>query len=124
MDKKIARIVNRPRESEKAIEAYLESQARKLGGLALKYDNCFDRGYPDRLVLLPGGAQGWIETKSRGCKPTALQALRHSRLRALGQAVHVCDSKEAVDEALRQIGLRARKCKAAGITYEEAVHGV
>lgn len=122
--RKIERIAGRAQDSEKLIEAHLVKRAAEMGGVALKYDNSFDRAYPDRLVLLPGGASGWIEVKSRGCKPTALQEFRHRELRALGQAVYVCDSRQAVDQALAEIKAQALRRTATTITYEQAVYGI
>lgn len=42
----------------------------------------------------------WVELKSRGRKPTKLQALRHEELTRLGHIVSVVDSKAKVDELL------------------------
>lgn len=88
-------------ESEKAIEAYLVELARREGFLALKWYSTVCVGYPDRLVLLPGGKTFWIELKSKGEKPRQLQEICIRRLRDLGQTVYVCDSKEAVLHAVR-----------------------
>lgn len=86
--------------SEKALEAYLVGRVGALGGVALKYSNPAQAGYPDRLVLLPGGRVLWVELKSRGKKPRPLQVQRHEQLRRLGQEVCVADSRERVDEIL------------------------
>lgn len=83
--------------SEKWLESQLVKKIRERGGLALKYSNANRTGYPDRLVLLPGGRAYFVELKSRGRKPTRLQSLRHEELRALGFGVAVVDSLEALD---------------------------
>lgn len=88
-------------ESEKAIEAYLVELARQEGFLALKYHSATATGYPDRVVLMPGGHAFWIELKSRDEKPRPMQRLRIEQLRALGFAVYVCDSKAAVLAAIK-----------------------
>lgn len=69
----------------------------KRGGLALKYANANQTGYPDRLVLLPGGRLVFVEVKTKGRKPTTLQSLRHDQLRGLGFPVFVIDSVGALD---------------------------
>lgn len=94
-------IQKKERQSEKQTEPFLVDQARELGGIALKYHNGATTGYPDRLVLLPGGVAFWVEVKSEGRKPRKLQLDRMAELRALGQRVYVCDTKESVTAALR-----------------------
>lgn len=94
------RILSHAETSEKSIEAYLVRRVAELGGHALKYSNQNEAGYPDRLVLLPGGAVVWVELKSKGEKPRKLQLLRHAELEELGQVVVVADSKKVIDEML------------------------
>lgn len=101
MSKKIENIVNHAEVSEKAIERYLVDEVNKLGGLCLKYTNQSMAGYPDRLVLLPGEIVKWVELKSKGKRTTTLQNVRIYTLRKLGFAVSVCDSKESIDELLK-----------------------
>lgn len=87
--------------SEKSIEHYLVIRVEKeMGGKALKYYNANSTGYPDRMIILPGGVLFWVETKTKGQKVRKLQAHRHEVLRSLGQVVYVCDSIESVDEVL------------------------
>lgn len=98
--KRYNEIAENARVSEKAIEAYLVKQAEAHGGLALKYSNVNQTGYPDRLLILPHKPAVWVELKSKGKKPRPLQELRHQQLRELGQAVYVADSREKVDEII------------------------
>ena len=90
-------------ESEKSIEAYLVRKTRAAGGLCLKFTSHVDTGYPDRLLLLPGGKTAWVEVKSKGRKPRRLQSLRMRELSGLGFSVHVADSKEKVDAILEGV---------------------
>lgn len=85
--------------SEKALEAYLVKRVHSLGGVALKYSNPNQAGFPDRLVLLPGRTL-WVELKSAGEKPRPLQIQRHEQLRSLGQEVYVADSRDKIDKLL------------------------
>ncbi len=91
--------------SEKVIERYLCRRVREAGGLCLKYSNPGESGYPDRVVVMPGGDVAWVELKSRGKHPTAIQRARIDELRRLGHRAWVIDSKDMVDEFLINIGL-------------------
>jgi len=68
-----------------------------LGGLCVKFPPLFFRGFPDRIVLLPGGAVVFVETKAPGQRPRLIQRKVHDRLRRLGFQVEVLDSVESVD---------------------------
>lgn len=94
-------ITDKAEVSEKSIEAYLCKELEKLGGRALKYTNDTRSGYPDRLCLLPGGRQFWVEVKSRGKRLRSLQMVRHRELQKLGQSVYTADSREIVDVIIR-----------------------
>ena len=96
----IKRLSSHAEESEKVIEAYLVREVRNLGGICLKFASSFETGYPDRLVLMPGGRAAWVELKSKGEKPRRIQWMRMAELARLGFEVHVADSKEKVDEIL------------------------
>lgn len=91
--------------SEKVIERYLCRRVKELGGLCLKYSNPGESGYPDRVVVMPGGEVAWVELKSRGKHPTAIQRARIDELRWQGHRAWVIDSKDMVDEFLINIGL-------------------
>ncbi len=90
----------RPQESEKILEARLRKEIEKRGGLALKLMSQLHRGLPDRMVLLPGGVQYFVEMKSTGKTPTALQRHCHQQLRNLGFSVFVVGSTEALEDFL------------------------
>ena len=100
MKKNIANIVKHAEVSEKSIERHLRESVRLVGGLCLKFASPFMVGYPDRIVMLPGGWTAWVELKSKGKKPTYLQSLRHRVLQGIGQRVYVADSREKVDEII------------------------
>lgn len=82
---------------EKTIEAHLVKRVKERGGVAYKFTSPQRRSVPDRLVLLPGGVVEFIELKAPGKKPTPMQLREHERLRALGLAVLVIDTKEEID---------------------------
>lgn len=89
--------------SEKAIERYLVEQAKLHGMLCLKYSNPNMVGYPDRLLVLPGGGVAWVELKSKGRKPTRIQQMRIAELTGMGHLVRVIDNKHAIDELINDI---------------------
>lgn len=102
MSTRIDRIANHAHTSEKALERYLVERVKSLGGVCLKYSNPGMVGYPDRICLLPGGRVLWVELKSKGEKPTAIQLIRHSQMSAIGHSVHVCDSRESIEQMLKK----------------------
>lgn len=91
--------------SEKAIERYLVEQAKLNGLPCLKYSNPNMVGYPDRLLVLPGGGVIWVELKSRGRKPTKIQQLRMAELSEMGHTVRVIDNKADIDELIKLMKL-------------------
>ena len=82
---------------EKIVERYLVNEIERLGGLCVKFPPLFFRGFPDRIVLLPGAVIAFVETKDTGKKPRPIQERVHAKLRKLGFRVEVIDSKEGVD---------------------------
>lgn len=90
---------------EKTIELYLTTKVRIAKGRAYKFVSPGNAGVPDRLVLLPGGRVVFVELKAPGKKPTELQQAQINKIRALGFKVVVIDSKEGVDEFIRQFGI-------------------
>lgn len=89
--------------SEKKLEQKLASEIRETGGRALKFASPFEAGYPDRLLLLPGGRAVWVEVKAPGRKPTKRQQARIGELRALGFPCYTVDSPDALEALLRSL---------------------
>ena len=79
---------------ERDIEAALTSTAKRAGWLSVKWSPDGSNGWPDRLLLGPGGQTVLVEVKAPGKRPEPLQDSRHRRLRALGHRVEVVDSLE------------------------------
>lgn len=93
----MTRITRRAEVSEKALEPELVRRLNAdLGLECLKYFNPNKPGYPDRLILLPGGRVVWVEVKSRGVKPRPMQVYRHDFLRRMGHIVEVVDSPDGI----------------------------
>lgn len=104
MDKRsIENLTHHADVSEKAIEQYLVEQAKQNGLLCLKYSNPNMVGYPDRLLVLPGGGVVWVELKSKGRKPAKIQQIRIAELIGMGHLVKVIDNKADIDELIKTI---------------------
>ena len=88
---------------EKQIENKLTTEAKKLGGIALKFVSPSFDGMPDRLVLIPDGHIAFVELKTPGKKPRPLQLSRHRLLRSLGFRVYVIDSVEQIGGMLDEV---------------------
>ena len=103
--------------SEASIQKSGVAALRTLGCLAIKQSIVGAmgvRGWPDYLILLPGGRSFWIEFKVPGKDPTPLQWQRIDALTELGHSVHVCHSKnEAIDAYEKEYGYEATR-KTAG----------
>lgn len=88
---------------ERDVERYLVDQVRAAGGRAYKFTSPGNAGVPDRLILLPGATIAFAEVKAPGQKPRPLQVHAHDDIRRLGLRVYVPDSREAVDQMLREL---------------------
>ncbi len=88
---------------EKQIEMKLITATKDMGGIAPKFMSPGFDGMPDRLVLLPLGKLAFVEVKSPGQKPRALQAARHKLLRGLGFKVYVLDDMQQIGVILDEI---------------------
>jgi len=77
---------------EKEIEKKIGDYAKQHGVLYYKFTSPAKRAVPDRLLVAPGGAVGFLEIKRQGCKPTALQQLEMTKLKDKGCEVAWVDS--------------------------------
>lgn len=85
---------------ERDLERYFSDQCKKRKLMTLKLHVRFARGWPDRIVALPGGRVLWVELKRPGGKTSPLQDKIHKELGLVGHVVHVIDSKEGIDNVL------------------------
>lgn len=100
------KIMRRNSESEKDLEARLVKEVETRGGMAIKLTSQFHRGLPDRLVLCPYHTLAFVELKSTGQKPTALQDATLQRLRSMRFTVKVIDTSEALNIFLDELDKR------------------
>ena len=85
---------------EAKVEQYLVKRCKEKGWLCLKFTSPGTRAVPDRLILIPGGYQLFVELKRPGGKPRVDQVAMIEKLQQLGQIVHVIDTKQKVDQLL------------------------
>lgn len=89
---------------ESAVESHLRVEAEKAGGMCIKFIPDYKRGFPDRILILPGGVLAWVETKRpEGGRVSGAQRVAHEILRRLGQHVYLVFTKEQADELVRQL---------------------
>ena len=82
--------------SEKEIEKKLALEAKKRGGLAVKFVSPGFDGMPDRILLMPERKTAFVEVKAPGKRPRSLQMARHKFLRALGFSVFILDDERQI----------------------------
>lgn len=84
---------------EYTVEGLLVKRVVELGGLAIKTTP--SRGFPDRLVLLPGGRVIFVECKRpRRGRISNHQMWWHERFRTLGIEVAVVRNSADIDQLL------------------------
>lgn len=88
---------------ESRIERALSVQAKKMGGMAVKFVSPGLDGVPDRFVLLPGRRIAFVELKAPRKKLRPLQEKRKRQLEALGFPVYVIDGVEQIGGVLDEI---------------------
>lgn len=90
--------------TEDTVEKHLRLKVKALGGLCIKLNPFGYAGIPDRLVLLPRGRIAFYELKRPvGGQYEPLQLRWHAKLRRLGFTVHVCRTKQQVDDTLEDV---------------------
>ena len=87
---------------EREIEKHLIDEVKRRGGLCEKWISG-TAGWPDRLVLLPGGVCAFVEVKAQNKKPRPLQKARHRLLKKLGFKVYVLDDAEQIGGIIDEI---------------------
>lgn len=88
---------------ECAVEKHLISVTRACGGLCFKFTSPGVAGVPDRIVILPGGKIGFVETKAPGRRPRLLQRAVIRDLYRRGCRVATIDSLKSVEGFVRRL---------------------
>lgn len=94
-----------PAPLEKEIEKKICDYAKSKGCYVRKFTSPNNRSVPDRLIIAPGGAVGFLEVKRGGEKPTKAQEHEIKQLKQIGAEVwwadNVLDGKQFVDRLIR-----------------------
>lgn len=96
---------------ERFIEQKLVARVKREGGLCPKFVSPGSDGWPDRLVLMPGGKIAFVELKAPQGKLRPIQVRRHAQLRDLGFLVYVINDPAQIPEALELLKAKTRKKK-------------
>lgn len=88
--------------TEKDIEQYLVKQATDIGALVRKAQWVGHNHCPDRLIMT-NAISVWVEVKAPGKEPRAGQEREHQRMRRVGQKVVTIDTKEGVDQFIKEL---------------------
>lgn len=90
---------------EKEIEKKICDYAKTRGCYVRKFTSPNNRSVPDRLIIAPGNAVGFLEIKRQGQKPTKAQELEIGLLAKQGCDVWWCDNvkdgRQFVDRLIR-----------------------
>ena len=97
---------------EKFIEQKLVAQVRREGGLCPKFVSPGSDGWPDRIVLMPGGKLAFVELKAPQGRLRPLQVQRHAQLRDLGFLVFTVNDPEQIPEILKMLCKPKKRQKA------------
>lgn len=88
---------------EYTVENHLISVTQACGGLCFKFTSPGVAGVPDRIVILPGGKIGFVETKAPGRRPRLLQRAVIRDLYRRGCRVATIDSLKSVEGFVRRL---------------------
>lgn len=87
---------------ESKVEEHLVAVVERLGGEVRKVQWIGRRGAPDRLCLVAGVGEIWVELKRPGKDAEEHQHREHERMRRLGCHVVVLNSIELIDEFFKR----------------------
>lgn len=86
---------------ESRVESALTREAKQRGIWPLKSERLF-KGFPDRMLLAPGGRIAFVELKRPGQHLRPMQALMVRSLRKLGFLVVKLESPQEVEAFFRE----------------------
>ncbi|MGM9969808.1 MAG: VRR-NUC domain-containing protein [Anaeroplasma sp.] len=102
---------------EKSVEEYLIQGIKYRGGECIKIETSSERGWPDRLCILPYGIIFLVETKKpKGGVISKYQGHVIGRINDLGTHAYIAHTREVVDSILKEVDKMIHH-------YEEGVVG-
>ena len=87
---------------ENKLQAECIKDAKKIGAWAIKVKAIGRRGFPDLLVIFPGGQVIFVEMKIKGGRLSPSQRIVIRMLRKFGVPTYVCDNQPEFNEILRR----------------------
>jgi len=87
---------------ENKVEAYLDKEVKKLGGITRKWVSPGRDGVPDRIVILNGRVY-FVEVKTTDGPKSTAQSREHQRLSEAGGKVFTVYGQDGVDACLSQV---------------------
>lgn len=90
---------------ELAVEDHLIEESERLGGKCLKFLPYYALGFPDRMVLLPGGRVAFVELKRPTKEPTRAQWFWINKLRSLGFEAQWFSSHTAITQWINRFAV-------------------
>lgn len=88
---------------ESRVEKHLVSRTKAKGWMCIKFIPSYFAGFPDRIVLRPGGKISFVELKRpKGGTVSYLQQVVHNQLTKLGFEVLVIRNYNEVNETINR----------------------
>ena len=105
---------------EKLIERKLVTIVKREGGVCPKFTSPGSAGWPDRLILLPGGKVAFAELKAPQGRLSPIQVQRHVQLRDLGFSVFVINDPAQIPQVIQMLCKpKTKKKKDAALPEKE-----
>ena len=86
---------------EKDVVKRVKDWCDKNGVLYIKFTPFGSKGWPDTIIVFPGGFHLWVELKRAGKKPRPLQQHRMGQLAVMGALAVWFDNADAAIEYLQ-----------------------
>lgn len=85
---------------ESTVERMLRTRIQSIGGFTIKLAPT-ERGVPDRLVIMPGGAMHLVELKTTAGRLSPIQSHWHGKVRDIGVEVYTLYGPNEVAQWVR-----------------------
>lgn len=106
---------------EARVREHLTTECARRGWLCWKLETTHHRGLPDWLVLVEFPVFAFVELKTEGERPEAVQRYIHDLLQRREFPVHVAVGVEGVEQFLER--LEQRRLSVSRWATEEGPHG-
>jgi hypothetical protein len=93
----------RTKQSEKKVEKALRTAVQKAGGIPVKMALMGTRGFPDQLIMMPGGRIAFVECKTTGEKLKPRQIVWRDWLLDMGFKWHLLDHTDDIPDIIKSM---------------------